>query len=45
MSISALPLRDLFRVRDCLEILDKYGLVDKDLLFEVNKELNERGQL
>ena len=35
-------LRDLFRIRDCWEILKTYGLENEDGLDAVNKELGER---
>ena len=30
-------LQDLFKIRDAIDILAKYDLHDKDLLYEVNK--------
>ncbi len=34
-------LQELFKIRDALNILDFYGLADKDLLNEVNKFINQ----
>lgn len=36
-----IPLSDLFKIRDALDVLDRYGLADKDLLQEVNKYIQE----
>jgi hypothetical protein len=35
-------LRDLFRIRDCWEMLKEYGLENEDGLSEVNRELERR---
>lgn len=35
-------LQDLFKVRDALIILAGYELENKDMLFEVNKEIQEK---
>lgn len=34
-------LKELFQIRDALNILAKYGLHDKDLLYEVNKFIEQ----
>lgn len=36
-------LQDLFKIRDALDMLDKYGLADKELLQIINTEINSRG--
>jgi len=37
-------LQDLFKIRDALMILQGYGLADMDLLIEVMKFINEKGE-
>ena len=37
-----LELQDLFKIRDCCVVLAKYNLHSKDLMAEVNKEIQER---
>ena len=39
---SELKLHDLFKIRDALNILDPYGMVDADLKASVENEINER---
>ena len=41
-NFSRFTLHDLFRVKDSLEMLNAYGLADKEMLAEVNKEIQER---
>ena len=36
-------LQDLFRIRDALMVLAFYGLEDKNLLTEVQKYINQKG--
>lgn len=35
-------LRDMFRIRDCLETLDEYGLGNPEMLIEVKHEIGRR---
>ena len=35
-------LKDLFRVRDALEIFNEFGLADEEVIREVGAELNLR---
>jgi len=37
-------LHDLFRIRDAINILARYDLHDKDLLYEVNKFIEQEAQ-
>lgn len=37
-------LQDLFKIRDALIVLRGYGLVDMDLLIEVLKYINQKGE-
>ena len=37
-------IRDLFRIRDALEILADYGFADLDLLKEVKKYITQKAQ-
>jgi hypothetical protein len=35
-------IEDLFKIRDALQALQKYGLVDEDMLFCVTQEIQRR---
>lgn len=37
-------LQDLFKIRDALIVLQGYGLADLDLLIEVMKYINQKGE-
>lgn len=37
-------LEDLFKIRDALVVLQGYGLADLDLLLEVMKYINQKGE-
>lgn len=37
-------IRDLFSIRDNLEMLDSYGLADKDLLLEVKLFIEQKAR-
>lgn len=37
-----LDIQDLFRIRDALIILARYDLHNKDLMYEVSKEIQDR---
>lgn len=41
---SEYTLQDLFRIRDALMVLREYDLVDLDLLLEVMKFINDKGE-
>ena len=43
-NFSTYELPDLFKIRDACEILARYALHNKDLMAEVNKEIQERAQ-
>jgi len=42
--LKCLDIQDLFKIRDSLQVLADYGLADRDLVYQVYLELEERAK-